>query len=90
VQAAHIRPVAREGSDSVRNGMALSSTLHWMFDRGLISVGAEYDILVAKKGVPEPIQRLINPTGRVLLPDDRRQWPHQHYLNYHRENVFKG
>jgi putative restriction endonuclease len=38
VQAAHIRPVAAGGSDSVRNGLALSGTIHWMFDRGLVSV----------------------------------------------------
>jgi putative restriction endonuclease len=28
VQAAHIRPVADNGPDSVRNGLALSSTIH--------------------------------------------------------------
>jgi len=38
VQTAHIRPVESRGSDSVRKGLALSGTLHWMFDRGLISV----------------------------------------------------
>src|SRR3546814_9585906 len=37
VQAAHIRPVVSQGPDSVRNGLALSGTIHWMFDRGLIS-----------------------------------------------------
>jgi putative restriction endonuclease len=35
VQAAHIRPVAASGPDSVRNGLALCGTVHWMFDRGL-------------------------------------------------------
>ena len=39
VQAAHIRPVKDKGPDSVRNGIALSATAHWMFDRGLISLG---------------------------------------------------
>src|SRR5262249_15909438 len=39
VQAAHIQPVASKGPDSIRNGLALSGTVHWMFDRGLISVG---------------------------------------------------
>ena len=38
VQAAHIRSVADNGPDSVRNGLALSGTIHWMFDRGLLSV----------------------------------------------------
>jgi hypothetical protein len=32
-QAAHIRPVERGGPDSVQNGIALSGTAHWMFDR---------------------------------------------------------
>jgi putative restriction endonuclease len=38
VQAAHIRPVADRGPDSIRNGLALSGTIHWMFDRGLVSI----------------------------------------------------
>jgi putative restriction endonuclease len=90
VQAAHIRPVANEGSDSVRNGLALSSTVHWMFDRGLISVGDDYKVLLAPSGVPDAIQRLVNPSGRLLLPVDPRVWPHPHFLSYHRDNVFKG
>src|SRR5207302_10438867 len=46
VQAAHIQPVASSGPDSVRNGLALSGTIHWMFDRGLISIGDDLRILV--------------------------------------------
>jgi putative restriction endonuclease len=90
VQAAHIRPVADDGPDSVRNGIALSGTIHWMFDRGLISIAPDYGILVAASGVPDPIRRLIRPEGRIGLPTDRAQWPHQHYLNFHRSNIFKG
>lgn len=38
VAAAHIRPVEANGPDIVSNGIALSGTAHWMFDRGLISL----------------------------------------------------
>jgi putative restriction endonuclease len=38
VEAAHIVPVEAAGPDTVRNGLALSGTVHWMFDRGLVSV----------------------------------------------------
>src|SRR4029079_14273002 len=31
-QAAHIWPVAEGGPDVVQNGLALSSTAHWLFD----------------------------------------------------------
>jgi putative restriction endonuclease len=60
VQAAHIQPVAANGPDSVRNGLALSGTVHWMFDRGLISLGDDYKILVAKNQVPDDAVRLLN------------------------------
>ena len=38
VQAAHIKPVAAGGPDVVQNGIALSATVHWLFDRHLISI----------------------------------------------------
>ena len=48
-QAAHIRPVEHGGPDSVRNGLALSGTAHWMFDRGLIGFNDDLDILITEK-----------------------------------------
>ena len=89
VQAAHIRPVAAKGPDIVVNGLALSGTLHWMFDRGLISVGEHYEILVSDNKVPTEVrQRLISPIGKLHLPDDPRAHPHPAYLKYHRENIY--
>jgi len=46
VQAAHIKPVEHHGPDIVTNGIALSGTAHWMFDRGLISLSDDLDVLV--------------------------------------------
>lgn len=89
VQAAHIRPVERQGSDAVRNGLALSGTLHWMFDRGLLSVADDWSILVSRNKVPaEVVDRLIVPHGRLCLPRDPSEWPHPQNLRWHRENVF--
>lgn len=89
VQAAHIQPVASKGPDSVRNGLALSGTVHWMFDRGLISIGDDYKILVAKNHVPEDAVRLLNQSGRINLPKDQTLYPNAHYLKFHRDVVFK-
>lgn len=89
VQAAHIRPVERQGSDSVRNGLALSGTLHWMFDRGLITVADDHSILVSRNKVPtDVVDRLVRPQGQLSLPHDRLNWPHPENLRWHRENVF--
>ncbi|HJW40117.1 MAG TPA: HNH endonuclease [Rhizomicrobium sp.] len=91
VDAAHIKPVGdgHNGSDSIRNGLALSKTVHWMFDRGLLSVDSDYRILKAKSLVPEPILRLLHPSGQLLLPEKTPDRPHPAFLEYHRNHIFK-
>lgn len=89
VQAAHIRPVDHQGSDAVRNGLALSGTLHWMFDRGLVSVAEDWSILVSHNKVPvDVVNRLLLPQGKLSLPPNPADWPHPDNLAWHRQNVF--
>jgi len=90
VQAAHVRPVASAGPDSLRNGIALCGTFHWMFDRGLISIADDHQLLLAKGHVPDSVARLLNPERVLLAPTRADQAPHPLFLRWHRENVFKG
>ena len=90
VQAAHIRPVAAGGSDSVRNGLALSGTIHWMFDRGLVSVDDDFTILAASGHLPPTITRLFRADRKLVIPNRPEISPHPAHLRYHRENIFKG
>jgi putative restriction endonuclease len=89
VHAAHIRPVASAGPDSVRNGFALSGTLHWMFDRGIISLDDNFGILLATD-ITSDVQRLIHPSRKAFLPKDKALCPHRSFLQFHRAHVFKG
>lgn len=90
VEAAHIRPVEADGPDIVSNGLALSGTAHWMFDRGLISLADDASILVSRQANdPESIRSVINPSGRAILPGRPGDRPHPHFLRWHRENCFK-
>ena len=83
VQAAHIRSVEHKGSDAVRNGRALTGTLHWMFDRGLLSVAEDWTILVSGNKVPsEVVGRLILPDGKLRLPKEGHHWPHPDNLRW--------
>jgi putative restriction endonuclease len=86
----HIRPVAERGPDSPRNGLALSRTCHWMFDRGILSLDDDGKILMADKLVPDPVKRMIRSEGYIHMPESRIWHPHATYLRFHRENVFKG
>lgn len=90
VEAAHIRPVEENGPDIVSNGLALSGTAHWMFDRGLISIADDHEILISRHVNDEAGARaIINKTGRILVPGRAADHPHPHFLRWHRENRFK-
>lgn len=89
VEAAHIRPVASNGPDSVRNGLAVSRTVHWLFDRGLVSIADDLSILVTSD-LPAPALRLLNADRRLLAPSDPALRPATTFLDWHRTNVFKG
>jgi putative restriction endonuclease len=88
VQAAHIRPVAHRGPDSIRNGLALSGTIHWIFDRGLVSIDEDYRILVARDRLPDTVAGTLR--SELLPPDRPDHRPHAHFLRYHRDQIFKG
>ncbi|MBW2703474.1 MAG: HNH endonuclease [Deltaproteobacteria bacterium] len=90
IEAAHIRPVADHGPDSPRNGLALSRTCHWMFDRGILSLEDDGKILTAGSLVSEPVQRMLNPEGYLSMPEHEAWRPHRQFLEWHREHVFKG
>jgi putative restriction endonuclease len=90
VAAAHIRPVEANGPDIVNNGIALSGTVHWMFDRGLVSLSDDLKILVSRQANdPESIRTLINKDGYAIHPQRSSERPHPHFLQWHRDNCFK-
>ena len=85
VQAAHIKPVSAGGPDVVQNGIALSATVHWLFDRHLISISDEYHLLVSHNRVPSELRSLFRSEPESLyLPSDRRLWPRPAFMSHHR------
>jgi putative restriction endonuclease len=89
-EAAHIKPVEHGGPDSIQNGIALSGTAHWMFDRGLIGFDDDLGILVSRQVNDRPsVEAMINKTGRALAPERLALRPHPAFLAWHRDNCFK-
>jgi putative restriction endonuclease len=90
VEAAHIKPVEANGPDIVANGIALSGTVHWMFDRGLVSLSDNLDILVSRQvNDSDRIWSLVNPSRKAELPRHPTLRPHPRFLEWHRQNCFK-
>jgi len=49
IEAAHVVPVSERGSDDIRNGFALTQTLHWAFDRGLFGIKPDRTVFIPSK-----------------------------------------
>lgn len=90
VQAAHIRSVEADGPDTVRNGIALTGTAHWLFDRGLMTFGDDHQIILSPHGVPDELDKLIRSDRMLALPEAPELRPHPTYLRWHREHCFKA
>lgn len=90
VDAAHIQPVSAGGPDSTRNGLALMKSMHWAFDRGLVSLSDEGRILTVERGLDVPVLRLLPEDRIARFPERPDERPHPSFLQWHRENCFKG
>ncbi|NJO08154.1 MAG: HNH endonuclease [Chloroflexaceae bacterium] len=95
VEAAHIVPWNISHNDDPRNGLALCGFHHWAFDKGLIGITPDYNILISPV-VPtnDPATRALRALHehKMLLPDDELLYPHEkalkwHYAKKYREEV---
>jgi len=90
VEAAHIRPVEQNGPDIITNGIALSGTAHWMFDRGLISLSDDLEVLVSRQvNDIDSVWSLVNKTRRATVPGNPACRPHPSYVAWHRQHCFR-
>lgn len=90
-QAAHIVPVADKGLDIVQNGIALSATAHWLFDRHMVSIGEDWSLLVSHNKVPEIYRSLlVQQEVRIALPKNAAHWPDLRFVARHRERYVSG
>jgi hypothetical protein len=87
LQAAHIIPKEFRGGENPANGLCLCRDYHWAMDCGFFTVEDNYRVLVHPKALN--IQNLSAKNGTdIILPQDKRMWPHPVALRFHRERVF--
>ena len=94
VEAAHIHWHADAGPDRVRNGLALCTLHHRLFDRGAFTLSSDdLTISVAREaggtGFDEVLGRFDGSPPRVL-PREDRDLPAPRYLRWHQSEVFRG
>jgi putative restriction endonuclease len=84
-------PRSSGGQGILSNGIVLSGTAHWLFDRGLIGLSDDLKVLISRHANDrDSIQGPINKTGRAIVPAaGAHQRPHPQLLRWQRENTFK-
>jgi Predicted restriction endonuclease len=90
-EAAHIIGKEVLGTDDPRNGLALSRTAHWAFDRGIFTISDQYELIVHQKAKESDhaLFPLLESAGkRITLPNETFYRPHPDALEWHRKERF--
>jgi len=89
IEAAHIKPHAKFGINTITNGIPLCVYLHRAFDNGLISLSDDYKILVKGKKTFKETDSPLNlrqfAGQEILLPEADRYYPALENLRWHQE-----
>ena len=93
VEAAHIKWHQARGPSVVQNGLALCSLHHKLFDRGAFSLSSEHRVTVSEQahggsGLDDWLLRFHGSGVRDPVNPEYR--PEAPYLEWHREEVFRG
>lgn len=86
VEASHIYPKEKNGSDDLRNGIALCKLHHWAFDNGLLAITNDYQVLVRDeiKSNTDYEEIYMYEGKEIQLPDPQELKPHSLFLTEHR------
>lgn len=87
VDACHIVPFSEGYDDTLTNGIALCPNLHRAFDRGLISISDNYEVILNKNFVEsKSVYNLFQFEGKqILLPNQLEYYPTLDNIAQHRK-----
>ena len=102
VDAAHIYPWSRQGSNEVTNGISISKQMHWAFDEGILRLKYAPGASILLIDMPIEISGLAHAAGFDLgayqavcgpipvshMPTDPRMWPSRQSLDMYNELMF--
>jgi putative restriction endonuclease len=94
LEAAHIKPYASFGINTINNGLLLRSDLHKLFDSGYITVNDAYTIEVSKK-IKEEFENgrdyyKYHGQSLISIPINKTDLPDKDFLRWHNVNIFRA
>ena len=92
LQAAHIRPVAKEGQHRLDNGLLLRSDVHILFDNGYLGIDEHHKLHVSPRLWTDfgNGKEFYSKAGdQIALPERRQDRPARDAVQWHMDEVFK-
>jgi putative restriction endonuclease len=94
LEAAHIRPYEKQGPHKVSNGLLLRSDIHKLFDKGYLTISADYRIEVSSR-IKEQFENgrdyyKYHGKELVTVPILLDQRPGEEFISWHNENIYQG
>jgi hypothetical protein len=87
LQAAHIQPVAKSGSHSLKNGLLLRADIHNLFDLGLLTIDGNYLVMLDESIRKSKTYKSLHGQRLVVIPKISTEKPSKALLKDHR-NLF--
>lgn len=90
IDACHIVPFSESHDDTITNGISLCPNLHRAFDRGLISIDENYQVIVSKFFVENDSDFLMRKfdNKKIMLPEEKKYHPSPERLGWHLREKF--
>ena len=89
IDACHIVPFAESHDDTITNGLSLSPNFHRAFDRYLLTINSNYEVIVSQdftEGQAHSIKAFHG--KKIFLPQDNKYHPAQQNLAWHNERFY--
>jgi putative restriction endonuclease len=93
LQAAHIRPVTKDGPHRVDNGLLLRSDVHALFDQGYVTVTPDRYFRVSqrlKRDFDNGEAYYPFSGNTIWLPGRTEDHPSREFLEWHADTVYRG
>jgi putative restriction endonuclease len=93
LEAAHIKWYQANGDETEKNGLALCTLHHKLFDRGAFTLSNELEVLVSDRahGTQGFSEWLMCYHGKKLFPPlNKSFYPHNENILWHTKEVFQG
>lgn len=94
LEAAHIKPYAEAGLTSSKNGLLLRSDMHFLFDKGYITITGDHHLEVSRRNREEfeNGREYYAYQGKEVknLLSQLIDQPSHEFLQWHKQEVYNG